>query len=101
MATLQGRHELALLRRVGATTGQLLAMTVWEAAEVTVVGVLLGAGAAAAATAAVAKALTGSPMPSIPWAAVAVIGGLVVALTAVAVLAPTVRMLTHDGDRER
>ncbi|HEY2552366.1 MAG TPA: FtsX-like permease family protein, partial [Streptosporangiaceae bacterium] len=35
MATLQGREELGLLRRAGATTGQQLAMTAWQAAVVT------------------------------------------------------------------
>jgi putative ABC transport system permease protein len=96
MATLQGRDELTLLRRVGTTLRQLLAMTAWEAAEVTVVGVLLGAAAAAAAVTAVSKALTGSRMPYLAWEPVAVILGLVVALTALAVFAPTARMLSQE-----
>lgn len=98
MATLQGRDELVLLRRVGATVRQLLAMTAWEVVEVTLLGVLLGAGAAASAIVAISKALTGSWMPYITWEPVALILGIVVALTGLAVLAPTARMLAADED---
>lgn len=98
MATLQGRDELTLLRRVGATMRQLLAMTAWEAAQVTLVGVLLGIGAAAAAVIGVSKALTGSSMPFITWGPVAVVLGLVVALTGLAVFAPTTRMLSQKEE---
>lgn len=97
VATLQSREELALLRRVGATAGQLLAMTTWQAAEITLVGVLLGAGAAAVAVVAVTKALTGSWLPYLSWAPAAVILGPVVLLTGLAMLAPTTRMLAPDA----
>jgi len=98
MATLQGRDELTLLRRVGATARQLLAMTAWEAVEVTFVGVLLGIGAGAATVIAAAKAFTGSSMPYITWEPVTVVLGLVVALTALAVFVPTTKMLVSDGE---
>ena len=42
LVTLQGREELLLLRRVGATVRQLLAMTAFRFATVVLVGVVLG-----------------------------------------------------------
>jgi putative ABC transport system permease protein len=96
MATLQGRDELALLRRVGATVRQLLAVTAWEAAEVALVGVILGIGAAVITVIAVAKALTGSSVPYITGGPAAVVLGVVVGLTGLAVLAPTTRMLSQE-----
>jgi putative ABC transport system permease protein len=96
MATLQGRDELILLRRVGTTVRQLFAMAAWEVAEVTLVGVLLGVGAAAAAVMAVSKAFSGSSVPYIAWGPVAVVIGLVVALTGLAVFAPTARILSKE-----
>ncbi len=88
MAALEGRDEQVLLLRVGATVGQLIAKAAWEAASVTLVGVVLGAAAASAAVVGVSKALTGSWAPSIPAASVAVIVGTVVVLTSLATLLP-------------
>jgi uncharacterized membrane protein YhaH (DUF805 family) len=98
MATLQGREELNLLHRVGATARQLFAMTAWEVAEVAVVGVLLGAGAAAPIVVAVSNALTGTRRPFIPGLSVALIIGVVGALAALAVFIPTTRMLAKRGE---
>ena len=95
VATLQGREELLLLRRVGATARQLLAMTVLRAAGITLVGVVLGAAAQIAAVVAVSKALAGSSMPYIPVAPVGVILGLVVLLVGMATLGPTLRLLAE------
>ncbi|MFG2812949.1 FtsX-like permease family protein [Streptomyces sp. NPDC048410] len=65
-ATAERRREFALLRLVGATRPQLLGMLTVEAVLTTVVGVLLGATVAGAASAAFSVAVTGSPMPSVP-----------------------------------
>ncbi len=95
VATLQGREELLLLRRVGATVRQLLAMTVLRAAGITIVGVVLGAAAQIAAVVAVSKALAGSSIPYIPVASAGVILGLVVLLVGTATLGPTLRLLAR------
>ncbi|MEU3607289.1 ABC transporter permease [Streptomyces sp. NPDC035033] len=63
------RREFALLRLVGATSAQLLRMLTAEAVLTTVVGVLLGATVAGAASAAFSTAVTGSPLPTVPMAA--------------------------------
>jgi putative ABC transport system permease protein len=98
LATLQRRKELAVLRRVGATASQLAAAAAWQAAGLTLIGVVLGIGALTATVTTVAEASTGSPMPSIPWPSVTVILGLVTLLTGLAILAPTIRMITkHKG----
>ncbi|MFK4108587.1 FtsX-like permease family protein [Streptomyces sp. NPDC002176] len=90
-ATAERRREFALLRLVGATRPQLLRMLTVEAVLTTVVGVLLGATVAGAASAAFSVAVTGSPMPSVP----AVTCGYVVAgaalLTVPAILATGLR----------
>ena len=66
LVTLQGREELLLLRRVGATVRQLLAMTAFRFATVVLVGVVLGAGAQIVAIAAASKAIAGSWTPYVP-----------------------------------
>jgi putative ABC transport system permease protein len=94
LATLQRRAELAMLRRVGATAGQLGAAAAWQAAGLTIIGVVIGVAALTATVTTVAEASAGSPVPSIPWPAVTVILGLVALLTGLAILAPTMGMLT-------
>ena len=93
VATLQHREELAILRRMGATTRQLLATMTCQAAAVTVIGVVLGVAAQLATVASVAAMLTGAPVPSIPWLPATVILGLVALLTGLSVLAPTTRLV--------
>jgi putative ABC transport system permease protein len=88
MTVLQGRDELLLLRRVGATISQLAAMTAWEAASVTLLGAVLGAAAAGAAIAEGSKALTGSWTSGLSWSSAASILALVMALTAGAISVP-------------
>ena len=96
LVTLQGRDELLLLRRVGATVRQLLAMTAFRFATVVLVGVVLGAGAQIVAIAAASKAIAGSWTPYVPAGSVAVILGLVVLLAGSATFVPTLRMLRRD-----
>jgi putative ABC transport system permease protein len=93
LATLQRRAELAVLRRVGATAGQLAAAAAWQAAALTLIGVVLGIAALTATATTVSEASGGSPVPSIPWPTVTVILGLVTLLTGLAILAPTMRMI--------
>jgi putative ABC transport system permease protein len=92
VVTLQRRKELAVLRRVGATTRQLLTAATCQAGGLILIGVLLGIVAQIATVTTVSKAIPGSPAPDIPWLSATVILGLVALLTALAVLAPTARM---------
>ena len=93
VVTLQRRKELAVLRRVGATTRQLLTAATCQAGGLILIGVLLGIVAQIATVTTVSKAISGSPAPDIPWPSVTIILGLVALLTALAVLAPTARMV--------
>ncbi|MFE6764939.1 FtsX-like permease family protein [Streptomyces sp. NPDC057689] len=89
--TAERRREFALLRLVGATRPQLLRMLTAEAALTTVVGVLLGAAVAGAASAAFSTAVNGSPMPAVPVAGCWWIAAGATALTVPAVLATGLR----------
>ena len=93
MATVERRGALFLLRRVGATTRQLLSMTIWQTVILDLTGLILGAAAGAASVAVVSKELAGTWMPYLTWPPMAVIGASVVGLTVVAILAPTLWML--------
>jgi putative ABC transport system permease protein len=98
LATLQRRKELAVLKRVGATVGQLAAAAAWQAAGLTIIGVVLGIAALSATVTTVAEASTGSPVPFIPWPSAGVIVALVMLLTGLAILAPTITMISkHRG----
>ncbi|WP_381555390.1 FtsX-like permease family protein [Streptomyces eurythermus] len=85
--TAERRREFALLRLVGAHRWQLTRMLAVEAALTAVVGVLLGAAVAGAASAAFSTASTGSPAPSVPVAASWCIVAGAAALTVLTVLA--------------
>jgi putative ABC transport system permease protein len=98
VATLERRRELVMLRRVGATAGQLTAAAAWQAAGLTLIGVVLGIAALAATVTTVSWATTGSPVPYIPWPSVTVILGIVTLLTVLAILAPTTRMAMRYND---
>jgi putative ABC transport system permease protein len=89
MATFERRDGLRLLRRVGATRGQISASAVQETALVAGIGLLLGAATAGIALAVVSRALTGSAAPFVTWAPVAVIVGVVGVLTSLSMLLPT------------
>ncbi|MFJ3088691.1 FtsX-like permease family protein [Streptomyces sp. NPDC086838] len=89
--TAERRREFALLRLVGATRPQLLRMLTAEAALTTLVGVLLGAAVAGAASAAFSTAVKGSPLPTLPVAGCWWIAAGATALTVPAVLATGLR----------
>jgi hypothetical protein len=87
-----------VLKRVGATAGQLAGAAAWQAAGLTLIGVVLGIAALTATVTTVAEASAGSPVPFIPWPSAGVIVGLVTLLTGLAILAPTMRMISkHKG----
>jgi putative ABC transport system permease protein len=95
VVTLQRRKELAVLRRIGATTRQLVAAATWQAGGLTLIGAFLGIVAQISTVATVSEALTGSPVPDVPWPSMAAILGLVTLLTGLAIIAPTTRMVTQ------
>ncbi|MFJ5827765.1 FtsX-like permease family protein [Streptomyces sp. NPDC093089] len=81
------RGELALLRQVGASAGQLRRMFGLEAGFLTATGLVLGAVVAALPLTAFAWALTGG-LPYLPPAQAALIAGTVVVTVAAGVLLP-------------
>ncbi|MFI8324994.1 FtsX-like permease family protein [Streptomyces sp. NPDC085529] len=100
------RREFALLRLVGATSSQLLRVLTVEAVLTTVVGVLLGATVAGAASAAFSTAVTGSAVPTVPLAACGWIVAGAAALTIPVILVtgartvrgPAAERVGGDGD---
>jgi putative ABC transport system permease protein len=99
VATVERRDMLWLLRRVGATRRQLTAMTAWQSGALTLIGVLLGAGASMTSLVSVSRVLTGSWMPYLTVTPVLVIVGLVTALTLAATLGPTAVLLRGGAER--
>ncbi|CUM40264.1 FIG01131451: hypothetical protein [Streptomyces venezuelae] len=81
------RGELALLRQVGASVGQVRRMLGLEAGFLTVTGLLLGLVVAALPLTAFAWALTGG-LPYLPPAQAALIAGTVVVTVAAGVFLP-------------
>jgi putative ABC transport system permease protein len=98
MATLERRESIRLLRRVGATTRQLLSMSAWQTLISSLVGVTLGAAGATAIMVAVSRALTGSWTPYVTWPPIAVIVGTVLVLTTLSIIVPTSWMLTETAN---
>nr|WP_308222295.1 FtsX-like permease family protein [Kitasatospora sp. A2-31] len=86
--TVDRRREFALLRLAGATRRRLLAVLGVEAVLTAVVGVLLGAGVAAAASAAFSAAVIGTAVPAIPAAACGWIAAGALVLTLPGILLP-------------
>ncbi|MFC5885529.1 FtsX-like permease family protein [Kitasatospora sp. CM 4170] len=86
--TVDRRREFALLRLAGATRHRLLAVLGVEAVLTAAVGVLLGAGVAAAASAAFSTAVTGTMAPAVPAAACGWIAGGALVLTLPGILVP-------------
>jgi putative ABC transport system permease protein len=97
VATVARRKELGVLRRVGATTGQLVAAAACQAAGLILIGLVLGIAGQIATVTTVSEAVTGS-LPYIPWLTVIAGVGLVGAVTGLAMLAPTLRMVTQHGN---
>jgi putative ABC transport system permease protein len=93
VSTLEQRESILLLRRVGSSARQLFTMVVLRTVTLSVVGLLLGAAAGAAAVLAVTRALTGTWHPYLTWTPT-VVGTLsVLVLSVLAVLGPTAWVL--------
>jgi putative ABC transport system permease protein len=92
MTTLDRRRALLLLRRIGATTGQLLRVTFWQSALVAVTGILLGLAAGGVTLTVMTKAISGN-LPYIPVSAGVGVVGTALALTLAGTMLPTSLML--------
>jgi putative ABC transport system permease protein len=92
MTTVGRRPGLLLLRRVGATTGQLLRATAWQSALLAGTGIVLGLAAGGVTLATVTRAITGN-WPYIPVPAGVAVTATVLALTLAGTLAPTALLL--------
>jgi putative ABC transport system permease protein len=90
---VERRESLRLLRRVGATARQLLAMTVWQVLVLNLTAITLGAGAAALAVTVVSRVLTGSYLPYLTWTPLIALVAGVVALSGLSSVGPTALIL--------
>jgi putative ABC transport system permease protein len=93
MIALQRGRELALLRLVGGTPGQVRSMARWEAALIITIGLGVGLAIAATALLPLSNALTGSLQPYVPPAQLATILGGSAVLALLALALPTRRAL--------
>jgi putative ABC transport system permease protein len=97
---VERREPLRLLRRVGATSRQLLAMTGWQVLVLNLTAITLGAGAAALAVTVVSRILTGSYLPYLTWTPmIALVTGVLV-LSGLSSVGPTALILSaSETDR--
>jgi putative ABC transport system permease protein len=93
MIALQRGRELALLRLVGGTRGQVRSMARWEAGLIITIGLAVGLVIAAAALLPLSHALTGSLRPYVPLDQLAAILGVSALLALLALALPTRRAL--------
>jgi putative ABC transport system permease protein len=93
MIALQRSRELALLRLVGGTRGQVQSMARWEAVLIITIGLGLGLAIAAAALLPLSHALTGGIRPYVPPVQLAAILGVSALLALLALALPTRRAL--------
>jgi putative ABC transport system permease protein len=93
MIALQRGRELALLRLVGGTPGQVRSMARWEAGLIVTIGLGLGLAIAATALLPLSHALTGSFRPHVPPGQLAAILGVSALLALLGLALPTRRAL--------
>jgi putative ABC transport system permease protein len=96
MTTVGRRQALLLLRRVGATTGQLLGVTAWQSALLAGTGIVLGVTAGGVTLSTMTRAITGT-WPYVPVTAGVALIVAVIALTLAGTLGPTVLLLRRSG----
>jgi putative ABC transport system permease protein len=89
MGTSQRARELALLRLVGTTRRQVLAMMGWEGVIVVAAATVIGVVIAGLTLSALSVGLTGTPVPYVPPLAGAALLAGVAALGMTAILVPT------------
>lgn len=96
--TVDRRHELGLLKLLGATDRELMRMLALEAGLIVAVGLVLGAAAGAVSLVTFSNGLTGSPIPSLPM-----VHSLAIVATAAVLAVPSVlvpgRVTLQRSDR--
>ena len=98
--TAERRHELGLLKLLGASNDDLWRMLVAETALIVVIGLTLGTAVGAVTLVTFSLGATGSPVPSTPMAPYAAVVAATLALAAPSILLPGRRVLgTLEGDR--
>ncbi|MGG7613241.1 ABC transporter permease, partial [Streptomyces sp. ZG43] len=95
MAAEQRASGVLLLRRLGATGGQVLRSVLWETLTVVVVGGILGIAAAGVTVLGMSRALDGAGGASfpVPWAEMGGVLGGCLLIAMIASLIPTVLQL--------
>jgi putative ABC transport system permease protein len=93
MIALKRGRELALLRLVGGTPGQVRSMARWEAGLIIAIGLTLGLAIAATALLPLSHALTGNLRPYVPLDQLGAILGVSALLALLAMALPTRRAL--------
>jgi putative ABC transport system permease protein len=93
MIAMRRGRELALLRLVGGTRGQVRSMARWEATLIVTIGLGLGLLIAAAALLPLSRSLTGGIRPYVPPGQLAAILGVSALLAVLALALPTRRAL--------
>ena len=92
---VERRELLRLLRRVGATSRQLLAVTSWQVVVLNATAITVGAGAAALAVTVVSRILTGSYLPYLTWTPLLALVISVLALSGLSSVGPTALILAR------
>ena len=96
MGSLQRKREFVAIRLIGATRNQVRRIVLWESALVTVASLVLGAVTATLVALLLGRSLSAGleSMPiHVPWANLALIGGICLVIAMVAAVAPTSSML--------
>jgi putative ABC transport system permease protein len=93
MIALRRRHELGLMRLIGASARQVRSMARWEAALIICIGLGLGLGITATALLPLSHALTGGLRPYVPTVPLAAILGSSALVAFLALTLPTRRTL--------
>jgi putative ABC transport system permease protein len=99
MAVADRRGSMRLLRRLGTTHRQLLAMTAWQAVLLGLLGLVFGVAVGAPSLIVVTEAISGSWKPYLTWELVLAIGAVVMAVIGASTLVPTACLLAVDRDR--
>ncbi|MCW4458632.1 ABC transporter permease [Microbacterium sp. MPKO10] len=89
MATTERRDEFALLRRLGATPGQVTVMTFLESGLISVLAVVLGTVITLPPLIGIAFGLTGQPIPVFPPIVYGMLAGSTLLLGILSIVLPT------------
>ncbi|GAB2518660.1 ABC transporter permease [Paramicrobacterium agarici] len=89
MATTERIVEFAVLRRLGATLGQVTAMTFIESVMISVLAIVVGTVITLPPLAGIAFAISGQPLPTFPPVTFALLAGATLLLGILSIVIPT------------